>query len=201
MFDVRVTVILCLVVFAGGAVAGPRLPQGAIPTQSQPRLDDLQLPPLVRMQPTCGDPAAFNITLRAAAAPANAVPGSGFGSLHVTRDGVLHINLAAVVKNVGRLPSGGTEGFQFVTVSVRPTGGAPDTETLRASFRPLRAGEAVSFPFELRLPFDLSRNVPLGPGAWTLTMSLSYDKRAPVTLRPADCEMSDNLLVRDVRFW
>ena len=64
----------------------------------------------------------------------------------------------------------------------------------------MRIRAVQAFPFELRISFDTTRGVG-GPGAWMMTMSLTYDKRAPVTLTPAACVMTNNTLVRDLRLW
>jgi hypothetical protein len=190
-------VALLVVVGASVAAAGPTpLPGKFRPVA--PRLDDVRITPAIPFAPNCGDVVPYNIVSRTAPPPPGALPGGNLGFYFTP--GLMHINAAAIVKNVGTQPSGGTEGYQFVTVTQRPTGGAPETELLRASFRPLRIRAVQTFPFELRIPFDTTRGVG-GPGAWTLTMSLTFDKRAPVTLRPADCVLTNNILVRDLRLW
>ncbi len=165
----------------------------------RPRLDDLRIAPVVPAAPNCGDVVPFNIGPGAAAPPPGALPGSG--ATYYFTPGTIHIQAVAVVKNVGTQPSGGTEANQFVTVTQRPTGGSPEIELLRARFRPLNAGAVQVFPFAMQLPFDTTAYRPLTPGTLTVTATLSFDKNAPVTLRPADCVLTNNVLVRDLRLW
>lgn len=192
------TAVSISVALAGLAAAEPT-PSPDKLRAMRPRLDDLRFTPVITVTPNCGDIVPFSITLGVAPPPAGALPGSA--STHYFTPGTIHIQTVAVVKNVGTQPSGGTEAFQSVTVTERLTGSTAEAEILRARFRPLAAGAVQRFPFTVRLPFDTTTYRPLTPGAVTVTVSLSFDKRAPVTLRPADCNMSNNVLVRDLRFW
>ena len=183
-------------VLAGAAAAGPVLPpdqQRAI----RPRLDDFRITPAIPPAPNCGDVVPL-LGVGVAPPPPGALPGSS--SNYYFTPGYIHIQAAAMVRNIGTQPAGGTEAYQFVTVTQRPTG-LPETELLRARFRPLNAGAQQRFEFAMRLPFDTTTYRPSTPGTLTVTLSLSFDKRAPVTLRPADCVLTNNVLVRDLRFW
>lgn len=162
------------------------------------RLDDLRITPVVPPAPNCGDVVPFAVGPGFGTPPPEALAST---PNYYFTPGTINIYGQAIVRNVGTQPSGGTEAFQFVTVTQRLAGMSGETELLRARFRPLAAGAAQRFPFVMRLPFDTTTFRPLPPGALTVTVSLSFDKRAPVTLRPADCNMSNNVLVRDLRFW
>jgi hypothetical protein len=164
------------------------------------RLDDLRITAVAPPASNCGDVVPL-ASLGVAPPPPGALPGST--ATYYFTPGTLHLQAVAIVQNAGRQPSGGTEAFQTVTVTQRLTGFAGETELLRARFRPLAAGAAQRFPFTIRVPFNTSTYRPYTPGPMTVTTSvaLSFDKRAPVTLRPADCVMSNNVLVSDLRLW
>ncbi len=189
-----VSIVLAAVAAAAPAPAPDEL------RATRPRLDDLRITPVAPPAPNCGDVVPL-LTPGSALPPPGALPGSG--STYYFTPGTLHIQAAAVVKNAGTQPSGGTEAFQSVTVTQRLTGFPGETELLRARFRPLAAGASQRFAFAARVPFDTTTYRPYAPGPMTvtLTVALSFDKRAPVTLRPADCVMTNNVLVRDLRIW
>jgi hypothetical protein len=192
------TMMLGAVVLAAVAAAAPA-PSPDKLRAARPRLDDLRITPVVPPAPNCGDVVPFAVHAGFGLPPPEALPGSGPGFYFTP--GTLNIQTIAVVKNVGTQPSGGTEATQFVTVTQRLTGISGETEVLRARFRPLAAGAAQSFPFVMRLPFDTTNYRALTPGAVTVTVALSFSKHAPVTLRPADCNLRNNVLTRDLRFW
>lgn len=193
------TISVCLSMsFAGAAAAETVIPADKL-RNMRPRLDDLRITPVVPPAPNCGDVVPFTINPGGAPPPPGALPGSG--STYYFTPGTMHIQAVAVVRNVGTQPSGGTEANQFVTVMQRIGGVAGETQRLRARFRPLAAGAEQRFQFTIQMPFDTTTYRPLTAGAVTLTASLSFNKFAPVTLRPADCNLSNNVLVRELRFW
>lgn len=193
------TVVSVSMALAAAAAAAPAPATDKL-RATRPRLDDLRITPVVPPAPNCGDVVPF-LGLGAAPPPPGALPGSN--SSYYFTPGTLHIQAVAIVKNVGTQPSGGTEPSQFVTVTQRLTGFPGETELLRAPFRPLAAGATQRVAFAMRVPFDTTtyRAYTPGPMTVTLTLSLTFDKHAPVTLRPADCVLTNNVLTRDIRLW
>ena len=197
MRALSVVAALSLIVPVAVARAEPKLPPGTPPLTARPHLDGLQDAPPLHPRSNCGDPVPYRIEHVPAPRPPGD-PGAGL-SFYFT-PGFIHFTLKAIVKNVGTQPSGGAAPFQFVTVSRRLLGASEEVELLRSNFGPLRAGESRSYPFELRLPYESSSGRIMVPSA-TLTMSLTYLKDAPATPRPADCVMTDNVLVIHLRFF
>ena len=171
------------VAFAAAATAEPR-PDG------MPRITLTEEPPPVSLGvvPNCGDPVPWRFALdpRRLPPPPGAKP-FGDGAYVTPHDAVLHIPLALSVKNVGRQPSGESDG-QYVSISQRPARREPTIQLLRARFPALGAGEAQLFFFEMRVPRGVA------PGVWTVTATLNYPRVNSFAPQTADCVMTNNKL-------